>query len=100
MSLKDGDTAAESTLIAPQSAVLDPKPESITKTGTQTKETPTDANESGQEDVDPPPKKSLAFKLAFVGLASSCFVFQLDATALGIALPVRTHLSSKPEIQD
>lgn len=39
-------------------------------------------------DVETSPKKSLAFKLAFVGLASSLFVFQLDATALGIALPV------------
>ncbi|EGD85213.1 hypothetical protein H112_08944 [Trichophyton rubrum D6] len=38
-------------------------------------------------DVETSPKKSLAFKLAFVGLASSLFVFQLDATALGIALP-------------
>ncbi|TGO39832.1 hypothetical protein BHYA_0047g00360 [Botrytis hyacinthi] len=33
------------------------------------------------------PKKSLSFKLAFIGLASSMFVFQMDATSLGIALP-------------
>lgn len=33
-------------------------------------------------------KKSLSFKLAFAGLAASLFVFQLDATCLGIALPV------------
>ncbi|KAF3891680.1 MFS general substrate transporter [Trichophyton interdigitale] len=47
--------------------------------------------EKGEEntanDVEASPKKSLAFKLAFVGLASSLFVFQLDATALSIALP-------------
>lgn len=41
-------------------------------------------------DVDPKPK-SLAFKLAFIGLAASVFVFQLDATALGIALPVSNN---------
>ncbi|KAF7884642.1 uncharacterized protein EAF02_004978 [Botrytis sinoallii] len=33
------------------------------------------------------PKKSLSFKLAFIGLAASMFVFQMDATSLGIALP-------------
>ncbi|KAK2472478.1 hypothetical protein H9L39_16358 [Fusarium oxysporum f. sp. albedinis] len=32
-------------------------------------------------------KKSLAFKLAFIGLSATLFVFQVDATALGIALP-------------
>jgi ABC-type uncharacterized transport system permease subunit len=37
---------------------------------------------------EPKQKKSLAFKLAFVGLAATLFVFQMDATALGIALPV------------
>jgi hypothetical protein len=33
-------------------------------------------------------KKSRSFKLAFTGIAASLFVFQLDATCLGIALPV------------
>ena len=49
--------------------------------------------ESGEEHVEPPAKKSLAFKLAFVGLAATSFVFQLDATGLRIALPVsyQTH---------
>lgn len=56
--------------------------------------------EKGEEntanDVEASPKKSLAFKLAFVGLASSLFVFQLDATALGIALPVSNiHIFSQ-----
>jgi hypothetical protein len=44
-----------------------------------------------QLDVDPTKpttKKSLSFKLAFIGLAASLFVFQVDATCLGIALPV------------
>lgn len=44
-----------------------------------------------QLDVDstePKTKKSLSFKLAFIGLATSLFVFQVDATCLGIALPV------------
>jgi hypothetical protein len=44
--------------------------------------------EGNTEAFDSPAKKSLAFKLAFVGLAATSFVFQIDATALGIALPV------------
>ncbi|KAF5980670.1 major facilitator superfamily transporter [Fusarium coicis] len=35
----------------------------------------------------PKQKKSVAFKLAFIGLSATLFVFQVDATALGIALP-------------
>ncbi|KUL88351.1 hypothetical protein ZTR_04983 [Talaromyces verruculosus] len=37
--------------------------------------------------TEPKTKKSLSFKLAFTGLATSLFVFQVDATCLGIALP-------------
>lgn len=44
--------------------------------------------QNGVENTEPTPKKSLSFKLAFVGLAAILFVFQLDATCLGIALPV------------
>jgi hypothetical protein len=40
------------------------------------------------EPSQPKQKKSLAFKLSFIGLAAILFVFQIDATALGIALPV------------
>ncbi|RGP76729.1 hypothetical protein FLONG3_5169 [Fusarium longipes] len=43
----------------------------------------TPENEGNQ----PKQKKSLAFKLSFIGLAAILFVFQIDATALGIALP-------------
>ncbi|KAK2873575.1 hypothetical protein FQN49_002262 [Arthroderma sp. PD_2] len=42
---------------------------------------------NGVDEVEQTTNKSLAFKLAFTGLAASLFVFQLDATALGIALP-------------
>ncbi|CZR45605.1 uncharacterized protein FPRO_15219 [Fusarium proliferatum ET1] len=35
----------------------------------------------------PKQKKSMAFRLAFIGLSATLFVFQVDATALGIALP-------------
>lgn len=38
--------------------------------------------------TEPKTKKSPSFKLAFIGLAASLFVFQVDATCLGIALPV------------
>lgn len=41
-----------------------------------------------------PSKKLLAFKLAFIGLAAAVFVFQMDATSLGIALPVSPLNSS------
>ncbi|KAJ4251548.1 hypothetical protein NW762_011538 [Fusarium torreyae] len=44
------------------------------------------APENGEEN-QAKQKKSLAFKLAFIGLATTLFVFQVDATALGIALP-------------
>jgi hypothetical protein len=37
-------------------------------------------------------KKSWSFKLAFVGIAASLFVFQLDATCLGIVLPVSLEI--------
>ncbi|KAH7463400.1 hypothetical protein FOMA001_g18076 [Fusarium oxysporum f. sp. matthiolae] len=50
---------------------------------------PTEDVEVSQDNggSQPKPKKSLAFKLAFIGLAATLFVFQVDATALGIALP-------------
>lgn len=47
--------------------------------------------ENDENHIEQAPKKSWAFKLAFIGLASTAFVFQMDATALGIALPVSTH---------
>ncbi|KAL6916821.1 hypothetical protein FSST1_008316 [Fusarium sambucinum] len=47
------------------------------------------ALEVAQEDQpsQPKQKKSVAFKLSFIGLAAILFVFQIDATALAIALP-------------
>ncbi|KAK3938616.1 MFS transporter [Diplogelasinospora grovesii] len=42
---------------------------------------------NGVDNTEPTPKKSLSFKLAFIGLAATLFVFQMDATCLGIALP-------------
>lgn len=36
----------------------------------------------------PSARKPLGFYLAFVGLALTVFVFQMDVTALGIAIPV------------
>lgn len=41
-----------------------------------------------EQNSDEPTPKSLVFKLSFIGLAAAVFVFQLDATCLGIALPV------------
>ena len=42
--------------------------------------------QDGEDEV--PSKKPLSFKLAFIGLAAAVFVFQIDATSLGTALPV------------
>lgn len=58
---------------------------------TATKELHTSQERNGVENTPPAPKKSLSFKLAFAGLAASLFVFQVDATCLGIALPVSLH---------
>jgi len=58
------------------------KPSSDHATGVLEEETPEPGNENLRT------KKPLSFKLAFTGLASAVFVFQIDATALGIALPV------------
>lgn len=74
----------------------DPEPTSE-KTGhteTETGGAEISAERNSVDDVEPTPKKSLAFKLAFIGLAASLFVFQLDATALGIALPVSNNTFS------
>jgi hypothetical protein len=72
------------------------KLESEHKTGSESKievesEIQTEAASNSGNDTQPAPKKSLAFHCAFVGLAVSVFVFQLDATALGIALPVSNN---------
>ncbi|TGO61794.1 hypothetical protein BOTNAR_0123g00190 [Botryotinia narcissicola] len=45
------------------------------------------------------PKKSLSFKFAFIGLAASMFVFQMDATSLGIALPTVAEESHGESLQ-
>lgn len=49
---------------------------------------PTEQNEKDDAESTTKKPKSLSFKLAFIGLAASLFVFQLDATCLSIALPV------------
>jgi len=59
--------------------------EDATRSGSQAKDLEVPPND---ESSQPKRKKSLAFKLSFVGLAAILFVFQIDATALGIALPV------------
>ena len=51
------------------------------------------------DDVESTPKMSLALKLAVigkVGLVASVFVFQLNATASGIFLPVSNNKLSFP----
>lgn len=70
--------------------------ETDAETGAGGTEVPAERN--GDDDVGRTPKKSLSFKLAFIGLAASMFVFQVDATALGIALPVSNTTFSHREL--
>jgi hypothetical protein len=62
---------------------------------TETKDTHSPAEQNKQDYAESTTKKpkSLSFKLAFIGLAASLFVFQLDATCLSTSLPVshRAH---------
>lgn len=57
---------------------------------------PTDQNEQNDAESRTKKPKSLSFKLAFIGLAATLFVFQLDATCLSIALPVSHCVYSHP----
>lgn len=57
---------------------------------------PTERNEQADAESTTKKPKSLSFKLAFIGLAATLFVFQLDATCLGIALPVSHRVYSHP----
>ncbi|PWY64729.1 putative MFS transporter [Aspergillus sclerotioniger CBS 115572] len=66
----------------------EPHPEPISeKPNIDTDTDGTEIPAASADDVEPAPKKSLAFKLSFIGLAAGLFVFQMDATALGIAIP-------------
>lgn len=58
------------------------------KTGHAEKEMDEPIETHDGSDETQSPKKPLSFHLAFIGLATSLFVFQMDATCLGIALPV------------
>jgi hypothetical protein len=67
--------------------------EPTVKPATENSTNPRSQREAPEENPEdegsqPKQKKSLAFKLSFIGLAAVLFVFQIDATALGIALPV------------
>ncbi|KAJ5451851.1 hypothetical protein N7445_000034 [Penicillium cf. griseofulvum] len=65
---------------------------------TETRDTHSPTEQNEQDDAESATKKpkSLSFKLAFIGLAASLFVFQLDATCLSIALPVSHRVYSHP----
>ncbi|RGP71012.1 hypothetical protein FSPOR_3700 [Fusarium sporotrichioides] len=72
------------TATSQQPAAVEPTTEHATNNKPQRQALEvTEQDESGQTKQ----KKSLAFKLSFIGLAAILFVFQIDATALGIALP-------------
>ncbi|KAJ5634814.1 MFS transporter [Penicillium herquei] len=59
-----------------------PEKKSPTEKDTELYQNDKDLNHEQQQS-----KKPLSFHLAFIGLASSLFVFQMDATCLGMALP-------------
>ena len=65
-----------------------PKQPESTGTVTEPQEQLRFQEHNGEDTTQPTRKKSLSFKLAFSGLALVLLVFQVDATCLGIALPV------------
>lgn len=76
-------------IIAPEVSVqqdAEPRSEKTEAAAEEEVDEPIEANDVSDEAQSP--KKPLSFHLAFVGLAASLFVFQMDATCLGIALPV------------
>ncbi|KAJ9210963.1 hypothetical protein DTO166G4_7460 [Paecilomyces variotii] len=56
-------------------------------TGTAEKEVNNSTEANSVSDEAKSSKKPLSFHLAFIGLAASVFVFQMDATCLGLVLP-------------
>ncbi|KAK2743552.1 hypothetical protein FQN57_004850 [Myotisia sp. PD_48] len=64
-----------------------PKSESDAPAPAPAGDGPLELEEGGREREKPNLKKSRTFNLAFVGLAFTVFVFHLDATTLGVALP-------------
>ncbi|KAM0193868.1 hypothetical protein ACHAPI_007533 [Fusarium lateritium] len=83
----NSSNAEISASVAQQSAGTEPQSERKIEP-----KSPVRGTEPQEFEIDEPKqKKSMAFKLAFMGLAATLFVFQMDATALGIALPVRIY---------
>lgn len=60
------------------------------QTETTPSQTIADFNNEGHEEIGGKKKKSLAFHLTFLALLLNVFLYALDATTLGVALPVRT----------
>lgn len=85
-----GQPAAEPSAAIPLSTVgRGPHPELETETPSHHCDKALEAVTEEQHSEDlPKPKKPRAFYLAFTGIAVTVFLFHLDATALGIALPV------------
>lgn len=100
MSNSKTTTAQDASIVtntAPEVLDLEQNPEIVEdaekRPKVEDRQTPED--QLDLDTTEPKTKKSLSFKLAFIGLATSLFVFQVDATCLGIALPV-SHNSNLP----
>ncbi|KAJ5718050.1 MFS transporter [Penicillium malachiteum] len=74
-------------MFAPEVLVQQDREPRSEKTGTAEQEMDEKIEANGENNEPKSPKKPLSFHLAFIGLAASLFVFQMDATCLGIALP-------------
>lgn len=84
-----GHPAAEFSAEKSSTASREPHPESETQTLSHHSDRELEALTLEQHSEDlPKPKKPRSFKLAFVGIAVTVFIFHLDTTALGVALPV------------
>ncbi|KGO70652.1 Major facilitator superfamily domain, general substrate transporter [Penicillium italicum] len=77
------------TIPNPQESDLERNPEKSQEAeiSTATQGLHNSEERDGVDNTATTPGKSLSFKLALVGLAVTLFVFQVDATCLGIALP-------------
>jgi hypothetical protein len=55
------------------------------------------AGSQSEHSIDNPPPKTLSFYLSFVSLNLLVFIVSVDATALGVAIPVCTYYDGTHE---
>lgn len=71
--------------------MADTTPERATISTNETKPQKSPSITALDETGEKPTKKTLSFYLSFISLSLLVFIVSLDATALGVAIPVRKH---------